>query len=378
MLSKKREFTLNFGLKYFRELDKRLKDYRVDEQVYLLDINERKTINRIGRQAIGNAFSIGVFTSLVSTIVLFSFGKNIIGITEYINKENIDLLITIGIVTIVTSVLEMIFLFFDGLKKAHKIARAAHLDLFPNKETFIAQSIVRAALELPNPKKNEYGINPRKELVKIKSLFKNVVYKIKASASVLIFKLFIKKMLGKAIGRAYLSIVSIPVIGFWNALETWLIIKEIKIRILGPSAVTEFVDIYNDFDQKLSDIAQLQVLRAVASCIVSTETMHPNLEFLYEKLELKCTIETKNKTIDDTKLFLSELNCLSKEEQKLVIYILEFAAIIDGKIKFKERKLLEKAFQVCGFKYKYQVTKELRNKFISGQFVNWDYHTVTR
>ena len=62
MASKKQELTEKLGLKYFRKLDDKVLDKRDHKLVYSLDEEEKRNILKIGRQAVVNAFIIGVVT----------------------------------------------------------------------------------------------------------------------------------------------------------------------------------------------------------------------------------------------------------------------------------------------------------------------------
>ena len=112
MASRKQELTEKLGLKYFRKLDEKVLDKKYHKRVYSLDEDEKRNILKIGRQAVANAFIIGVVTSAVTALVLLNYGKHLMSIKDYLDKSNLDVVIIIIVASVVTSLIEMVFLFF--------------------------------------------------------------------------------------------------------------------------------------------------------------------------------------------------------------------------------------------------------------------------
>jgi len=358
-----------YGLRYFKKMSLKYPLTRIDEKAHVLDIEEIRNIQKISRKAIINSAIIGTFSSISSMIILFIAGHRIIKLSDFILKNNINYLISFLAVTIFVSAIEMVLLFFDSLRKTYQLTTSAHTSLFPetDKDNIYAKSIVRAALEIPNPQSSDIQINPRKESKKAKIILSKFYFKVRETLTRLIFKLIIKNMIGKAVARAYLSIISIPIVAFWNFYETRKMFNEIKIRILGPSLICEIKEYYINNQKELSELGKIQIIRAIASSIISSEDLHPNLELMYKQIYEIVNIDTTNIILDDTKLFLNELKKLDVDEKKIVLQMLEFSAIIVGNIKLKEKKLLENAFQNCEIPYNFLQTKELLNDFRLGQ-----------
>jgi len=375
MAKLKTELSEYYGLRYFRKMSIKYPLSRIDEKVHILDAKERYNIRKISRNATINSAFIGTLSSIASLIILFIAGHRIINYSDFLLKQNMDYVVTLLVVTILVSIVEMIILFFDSLKKTYQITTAAHTQLFSkdDKEYIYTKSIVRAALEIPNPQSSDIQINPRKESKKAKLIFSKIYYKIRATLTRLIFKLIIKNMIGKAVARAYISIVSIPVVAFWNAYETRKMFREIIVRVIGPSLVCELKLEYKKNETNLSKPAKIQIIRAIASSIISTEDLHPNLEYMYKEFYKLIDIDTKEVILDNTSLFLEDLKNLNDFEKKIVLQILTFSAIIDGQIKKREDKLLFNAFEKCNMVYDKKITKELLNNFKTGQLIELNF-----
>ena len=71
------------------------------------------------------------------------------------------------VVTIVASIFEIGFLYWDALRSVHAMASAAGLKLAESDLTGerrdVALALARAALELPNPPHRTFGVDPRRE-----------------------------------------------------------------------------------------------------------------------------------------------------------------------------------------------------------------------
>ncbi len=229
--------------------------------------------------------------------------------------------------------------------------------------------------ELPNKKQSDIAIDPKRESSKLVILLATILYKLKISVTNFILKAMVKRLMGRAVSRAWLNFLAVPVCALWNGIVCWLVIREVKIRVLGPSAANEILNRLQSSELKLSKNAQLALLKAVGSCIVRTADLHPNLEYLYRVLDE--TFESPvGVTLDDSKLFLADLSILERNEQNVVLNMLVYAAIIDGKVTIRERKLLQNAFRVCSKPFNYQQIKSFLNAFKSGQLVDFKINSL--
>lgn len=369
--NKKTPLMERFGVWYLKRLHKKKSIKRIDLKTYILDDNERKEIRKISKQTIINAAIAGALSSLAAAYASFYAWEYYERSQHILSDDSIRYYTIVGIVTLIASAIELVYLYWDILRKVHQLTLAAHIEIFPEGKPLkpIANAIARAALELPNPKKSDIEINPRKETSKLKIMIVSLIYRAKVSITSFLFRALIKRMVGRAVGRAYLEYVAVPVVAFWNGIVAWQVIKESKIRVLGPSAAVEVKDALLKADDNIGKLAQIQVVRAIASCILSTADLHPNLEFLYKLLYDSYKIP-KDTVLDDTDLFLKDLKKLNKNEQKIVLKVLEYASIIDGKLALKERKLLKESYETCDLFFDLNIVKKQVKTFTNGKLLN--------
>ena len=129
--------------------------------------------------------------------------------------------------------------------------------------------------------------------------------------------------------RTWLRFVGVPVTAVWNCAVSWTVIRQARIRVMGPSAAMEFVSVILDGQPPLSSRGQAAALRAVGCTIVSTKDMHPNLRALLGHLHKRLG-EPPEDAVDDRSRFLDELGTLDHDSQAVVLRILSVAIVIDG------------------------------------------------
>jgi hypothetical protein len=371
----KKDLTLleRYGLWYIKRLSKKHPLDRVDLKTHILDDEERTQINKIEKRAIINVTIAGVLSSIVSGLAGFYADPLIDESANFLSKTNLWYWSIVIGVTIIASTIEIFYIYYDMMAKTHALTKAAHLKLFDFEKDIddIAISIVRAALELPNKKDSDINIDPKRESSKLVVFLAMALYKLKISVSNFLLKALVKRMMGRALSRAWLNFLAIPVCAFWNGIVCWFVIREVKIRVLGPSVANEILGKLDESDIELSESGKLVLHMAIGSCIVRTADLHPNLEYLYRSINAKVE-EPLGAILDDSELFLIELGKLEPQEQDLMLHILVFAAIIDGKINFRERKLLKAAYEVCNIHFNYTQIKKFLTDFRAGRLIEFE------
>ncbi len=361
------------GIRYLKKLRAKTALDRIDSQAYILDNEEREKINKIEKRAIINVVIAGTISTIASGLAGYLADPLIDLSSSFFSKENMLYWSIVLGATIIASMVEIFYIYYDVMSKTHDLTVAAHLELFPKGEDVkeIAASIVRAALELPNKKDSDLRIDPNRESSKVVILISTIAYKLKVSASSFLFRAFIKRMLGRAISRAWLNFMAVPVCAFWNGWVCWVVIREVKIRVLGPSAALEVLNKISALEIQLSDRGKIALLRAVGSCIVRTADMHPNLELMYRSLDENIN-ESANDVLDDSHLFLKELSTLNDEEKRIVLETLVYSSIIDGKITYREKNLLTSAYKICNIPFDFNKIKLLLKRFRSGALLEFN------
>jgi hypothetical protein len=363
---------VRWGVRYFRELSKRHGPVDAGDGVHFLNPEERVALRNVERRAITRAALAGATSTIVAAVTEVLV-RPLLGPDDRLASvgQEVRFWSVLGLATIVASTVEILFLYWDGLRSVHALSRAAGLDLFPNEDdnAALAGAMARAALELPNPTGSHHGVDPWREASRFRLVLASIVYKLKISVTNFAVKAFVRRMLGRAVVRSWLPFVAVPITAGWNAFICWLIMREARIRAMGPSAAFEMIGIaYSSIAEHDLDPATRRVaVRAVASSIVRTEDMHPNLAaVLREVLARAPTSDDDAADLDAPKIFLDRIAKLSNAQQRFVLRVLAVASVIDGRLTRAEKGLLVDAHQACGLRVDLGLVEELRVAFLAG------------
>ncbi len=355
-----------WGVRYLRSLASRRKAVAIDA-VHVLNAEERAALASIERGAVTRAGVAGALSGVACAIpaIMLPAVPSGASLGELARHWGI-----IGGVTVVASVLEIAWLYWDGLRAVHALAHAAGLDLSEdahiNDSSSALWALARAALELPNPSDGVPGLDPMREASKVRIVVASLLYKLKVALTGFILKALMRRALGRAATRAVLELIAAPVTAAWDAVVCWLIVREARLRVIGPSATLEFVTMI--IPERPSGALASCALRAVGAAVVRTEDLHPNHVALLRTLRAHLRCEDPE-AIDDSRRFLSELAALTADEQTVVLRVLATASIIDGHLARAEVRLLEEAFAACGRRYEPRVVERLKRAFVSGDAI---------
>lgn len=267
----------------------------------------------------------------------------------------------------VASVLEVGFLYWDSLRSVHELARAAGLRLFDGEASDsreVAAALARAALELPSPPRAEFAVNPLRESSRAVLLGAALLYKLKVGLTSFLLKAIVRRIAGRAAVRAWLVFVAVPVTAMWNAIVAHVVMREARIRAMGPSAASAFARTILEGAQ-LSPEGRLAALRAVGSNIVRSQTMHPNLVAFMRAVHRH--VGDADGALDDTALFLASLRSLAPAEQDVVLRLLCAGAVLDARVSRRERRLVTAAFEACNRQPRLDALARLHRAFTSGK-----------
>lgn len=361
---------VRMGVRYLRGFAKGKQKPVAADAIHLLNPDERRALKRIERGAIARAALAGALSSVTSAAVEVVITRPILGNhpRDATLGEQVRFYAILGAATVLASIVEILFLYWDGLRSVHRLAHEAGLDLFPEAESessAVAIAMARAALELPNPIDELFGVNPRREASKLRLMFASLIYKAKVSLTNFVMKIVVRRSLGRAVVRSWLPFVAVPFTAAWNGIVSWTILREARIRAMGPSAASEMLDIvFAAHPAELGEDARACVVRAVASSIVRTEDLHPNLVALLAEVMRRANV--RDDKIDDTKAFLARLAALRSDDQTCILRVLAIASIIDGRLTRNERRLLVEAKVACGRDASIGAVEHLRRAFVAG------------
>lgn len=245
-----------------------------------------------------------------------------------------------GGVALLAAVIEVGFLYWDALRGVHRIAHASDVELFPDGESRsrMAGIMVRAAMELPNPPDRDPYVNPFRQASRWRILLGALVYKGKILVTNALAKVLVRKIFLRGAARAWLEFVAVPVTAAWNAVICFWVLREARLRAMGPSAVFERLPEWlGDASDALAESAQ----RAVGVCVTASRDLHPNHLAMLEWMR-RNTAHQVTEQADDDAMFFQSIAKLDDGEREKTIKVLAMAIVIDGRASKRERRLMER------------------------------------
>lgn len=168
-----------------------------------------------------------------------------------------------------------------------------------------------------------------------------------------------------------MEFVAVPVFAIWNSVICFWVVREARIRAMGPSAAEEISRLLFPSGVPLDPVIRRMSFRAIGACIVKSVDLHPNLIALFNSV-YKRLGDPSDEDIDDSEAFLDGLAKLAPEQQDFIIHLLEAASIIDGRLAGRERKIILEAREVCKMPHNLTRVKRLRKNFTTGQPITRD------
>ena len=226
-------------------------------------------------------------------------------------------------------------------------------------------------MEMPNPTENEFGVDPYREVSKLRLAVASLLYKAKITMTSFLIKALLRRALGRAAVRVWLVFVGVPVCALWNAIVAWLVIRQARIRAIGASAANIYIGLLFESvpaDKRYADEVAVVLWAAVASCVVRSHEMHPNHLALLTELQRR--VPRPDADISDSAAFVSALGQLNDHERTLALGLLSVAAILDGRLARDERKLLREAIDAAERSLELSRIEELRKSFVAGRPVD--------
>lgn len=325
-----------------------------------LDPDERQELRRIERWAVIRAGVAGALSAGITALVALRVAA----------LEHTDAIVywkyVLGVSALAT-ILEVGYLYWDALRSVRHMAKSSGVVLYAGDSLNhgVALALARAALELPNPPGNPLGVNPYREARRWQLLAASVLYKAKIALSTFVLKALLRRVLGRLAARAALEFVAVPVTAAWNMVVCWRVLREARIRAMGPSLTKELADWITNTEPGVASSPEFSrlVAWALGTSIVKNRRVHPNWSTLVEQLELP---EKPEADFGDCPRFLATLKVAAPPHQRAALRALVAAALLDGRCSSLERQWLEVVFTVVGRTPPLAEVSRACNAFVAG------------
>jgi len=270
-------------------------------------------------------------------------------------------------VSVAISAVEIVFLYWVVLWRVARITSIAGLRLSEHEvEQVIAIGLSRSALDLPDPREPIYGIDPFQRVPRWRLWAHAVMYRLKIGATSFIVRVMLRRVLARAAVRALIPLVAIVVYAIWNAVIIAWIMRGSRVRAAGPVAIEELAESVRGKLDGLDEHTRRLMLEAVAEVIIRSENDHPNFVLLLGRLFQEFEIEPGSLTVDWA-AHRADLGKLKPAEQELLLMLVNITALLDGRLRRKQRRFLEEVHTACGRRFEPGELDETYAEFFEGQ-----------
>jgi hypothetical protein len=364
-VAEKRRVAEKLAVRYFKRRAAQASAPQSQDAIHFLNPDERRALRRIERIAVARAALVGALCSGIGAVAhvaaLPLLGEDPDHATwgMWLEFLGVTLLAALPLVFV-----ELSLIYWNAIDSVHKLAAAAGLPLFRAKQAGVdvvraegdesddedeifAAVLARAALEIPNPPRPMFGIDPRREASRMRVLLATLVYKAKVSLTKFVAKTLLSRVFGRAAMRAWIPFVAVPITALWDALVCRRALREARLRAIGPSAASELMTLILAQHPTPSPALCEALLRAIGAAVVRSRDFHPNLIELLDDLKRRIS-EPDAQALDDVPRFVECLRKLTPAEQKSALQLLCIACVLDGRVRQGERAVMTRAFRVCG------------------------------
>lgn len=364
-MTQKRRVVEALAVRYFKRRAGKAVRPDARDAVHFLNPDERRALRRIEYLAVGRAAIVGAVCAGLGAIAnvalqpLLGDDPSSASWGRWVEFMLLTLLAALPLVAI-----ELSLIYWNAIDSVHQLAAAAGLPLFRAKEVgqdvvrhagdivddedeIFAAVLARAALEIPNPPRPMFGIDPRREASRLRILLATLVYKAKVSLTKFVARTLLTRIFGRAALRAWIPFVAVPITALWDALVCRRALREARLRAIGPSAASELLGFVLAPHPEPSPGLREALMRAIGTAVVRSRDFHPNLIELLDDLKSRIG-ETDAEALDDVPRFIDCLRRLLPAEQKAALHTLVIACVLDGRVRQGERAIMTRAFRVCG------------------------------
>lgn len=355
-------------------------------KISLVNSREHRKLEWTKIGAIFRAALIGSFFCALSGVAELVAGKewnyvgDIDGISNQPTSHVVYFWVVVIVANLVSTILEILFLYLDSLRAAALIAGYIGLDPwllgYVNDMDHAATAIVRAAFELPHPSNQILGIRPLRYSNRLNAFFKAFLWKTKRGLTAVLVGLFLRRLIPRATMKVASPFVAVPIAALWNSLVAWKIVCDIYSIVIGNIAISRIVTkVVEPRWQKLSDTAR-QLLYCTAGVAITLEqAIHPTLETLLRLLCRYWGDPPRDLPIDDKQYLQSQLMDIPKEEQILILQILAVAIVSNSHISMNSMRYLQSVLTYCGLNTDEQGIDTLRDQLSSKSWIDVEHIT---
>ena len=345
MAEKKKKKKKGFWAKLAERHISRSHSVQDGNELFLLSEVEIQTLKDIRKRTFIRAGIAGALGVLVLYLPYHYWGETLFPIRPIPIPENpiyngtFDLEIEFMVFSVVLVMIEIWYLTYINIKAVSGIAHVCgHPNPTDENYKHNLNALVAVGLERKQKQLEGIGINPYEGLSKTGVIIFQFLLRLKATASNMVFRIVVKKALGRYALRLVLDLVGIPVYAFWNIWGSRRVINEARIRVMAPPLIKRCTSLILE-DQKDNPEFKEHIYDTLQLISESKRSFHYNHFLLSITVLEEFGIELEEEP-EYNKSFLKQIPTLTDQTRKGVQQLFIFGIMIDGRISRKERRAI--------------------------------------
>lgn len=361
-----------FWQKYAHRKISQSVDVQQGNDLFLLSENEISLLEKNRKTTYLKAGTAGVLGVILLYVPYHIYGSTLfethdVWIPFY--EQYIPLEVSFLIYSVVLVFAEIWYLTFLNI---NAVSNISHICGHPNTSDENYESnlnaLVYVGLEKKQKQLKSIGINPHDGLSKFGLILFQVAIKLKAAASNIVFKLLVKKALGRYALRFVLDFAGIPVYAFWNIWGSHKVMNEARIRVMAPPLIKKLVHkVY--LDQKDNPEFRYYIYDTLQLISQSKRSFHYNHFVLAICVLDQFDIEIKREPQHNPN-FLDDIPKQSEKTINGIEKLLLFGIIIDGKISFREKRAIRFLIKKGVIQQKEETVLGWSKEYFKGKGIN--------
>ncbi|GAB9473953.1 hypothetical protein Gpo141_00011097 [Globisporangium polare] len=359
-------------------------------------------VRRRMRQIEAVAILLGSLAGVLSGLVSIWFEGMIPDSFE--EKHGVHLtFFCVVLINIAVSLLEVNGMYATAVVCAFRLTVCTNLTLYPQdaEREFLTRAIARAALQVGHRKDKIFGIDPMKGSPRLVLFLSYVMYKSKRYMLKFLLKLFIKRVLWRAVAKSVLSLLVLPINGVMNAWTLRNVMLNCRVSIIGPPCAIAVLELFFLDDDGFAPYQRVDYVRVMGCALVCKRSVHPNLEIMLDHMRHRwirpdkwptsehcvcCTIRSSSQEpcdvhlLDDTARFLGSIElyashsdvAASRSHLRNIVFLLMVALIIDGNLDWAERRLYLRVCTAARLQKRFSDVLKLKDDFVAGKGIHVD------
>ncbi len=267
----------------------------------------------------------------------------------------------------VVSAIEILFLYWTALRATADFTTLAgtRLSGHPHGE-LVGRGLARGGLEFPNPQTLIFGIDAYARVPKWQVWARNVLYKLKVGVSSFLLRLFLRRVLGRMLVRGIIPLAAGPLYAVWNAIITWRIGREARLRVFGPRVVEDLVASFGQEPELREPAFRDRLFDGVGELVMRGHDAHPNFVLLLSSLreDLGHAADEIAVDWDETR---QSLGSLTERQQRAAMATWTLTALLGSRIYAGQRALLDEAARAFGSSFDAAALRQLRGDLLDGR-----------